>query len=186
MKPYVMQAALFALGAGFGISAHAASSEADFAVIKQVLQHPRCQNCHIPGDQPLQYDEGRAHAQFVQRGVDGKGAPGMTCSTCHGSANLPASYGGHVPPGAPNWHLPPADKKMVFIGLDAHDLCVRLKDTRGNNGKDLPALLEHVDHDPLVLWGWNPGQQRAPVAIPHADFVAAFRRWVDAGGLCPG
>lgn len=186
MKRHVLRIAFFALAGGMAISAHAAPGDSDFALIKQVLQHPRCQNCHIPGNQPLQYDEGRAHAQFVQRGVDGKGAPGMPCSACHGSANLPASYGGHGPPGAPNWHLPPADKKMVFIGLDAHDLCVRLKDTHGNNGKDLPALLEHVDHDPLVLWGWNPGQERAPVSIPHADFVAAFKRWVDAGGPCPG
>jgi hypothetical protein len=46
-------------------------------------------------------------------------------------------------------------------------------------------LLEHVDHDALVLWGWNPGQGRAPVPIAHADFVAAFKRWVDTGAPCP-
>jgi len=179
---------LFALAAALGAaSATSAASEsaADFAVIQKVLQHPRCQNCHIPGDAPLQFDEGRAHAQFVQRGPDGKGAPGLACSTCHGSKNLPASYGDHVPPGAPNWHLPPPDKKMVFINLPAHELCTRLKDTQQNNGKDLAALLEHVDHDQLVLWGWNPGQGRAPVSIAHADFVAAFKRWVDAGAPCP-
>src|SRR5689334_5870618 len=79
-----------------------ADSDADFAVIQKVLQHPRCQNCHIPGDAPLQFDEGRTHAQFVQRGPEGKGAPGLTCSTCHSTKNLPASYGAHVPPGAPN------------------------------------------------------------------------------------
>jgi len=163
----------------------ATDSASDFAVIQKVLQHPRCQNCHIPGDAPLQFDEGRPHAQFVQRGPDGKGAPGLACSTCHGTKNLPASYGDHVPPGAPNWHLPPPDKKMVFINLGAHELCTRLKDTQQNNGKDLAALLEHVDHDQLVLWGWNPGQDRAPVPIAHADFVAAFKRWVDAGGPCP-
>jgi len=110
---------------------------------------------------------------------------GLACSTCHGAKNLPASYGAHVPPGAPNWHLPPPDKKMVFIGLGAHDLCTRLKDTQQNNGKDLPALIEHVDHDALVLWGWNPGQGRAPVSVPHAEFVAAFKRWADAGAPCP-
>jgi hypothetical protein len=164
--------------------AHAVD-DGDFAVIKKVLQHPRCQNCHIPGDAPLQFDEGRTHAQFVQRGTEGKGAPGLACGTCHGSKNLPASYGEHVPPGAPNWHLPPPDKKMVFIGLEAHDLCTRLKDTRANNGKDLAALVEHVDHDKLVLWGWDPGNGRAPVSVPHEEFVAAFKRWADAGAPCP-
>jgi hypothetical protein len=179
---------LFALGASLSAVSAASSasdSAADFTVIQKVLQHPRCQNCHIPGDAPLQFDEGRTHAQFVQRGPNGMGAPGLACSTCHGSENLPASYGDHVPPGAPNWHLPPPDKKMVFINLPAHELCTRLKDTKQNNGKDLAALLEHVDHDALVLWGWNPGQGRAPVPIAHADFVAAFKRWVDTGAPCP-
>ena len=179
---------LLALGASLSAVSAASSasdSAADFTVIQKVLQHPRCQNCHIPGDAPLQFDEGRTHAQFVQRGPNGMGAPGLACSTCHGSENLPASYGDHVPPGAPNWHLPPPDKKMVFINLPAHELCTRLKDTKQNNGKDLAALLEHVDHDALVLWGWNPGQGRAPVPIAHADFVAAFKRWVDTGAPCP-
>ena len=27
---------------------------AAFGTIQTVLQHPRCQNCHIPGDAPLQ------------------------------------------------------------------------------------------------------------------------------------
>ena len=26
-----------------------------FATVQKVFQHPRCQNCHIPGDSPLQY-----------------------------------------------------------------------------------------------------------------------------------
>jgi len=176
---------VFLVAGGLSPPARAADADADFAVVQKVLQHPRCQNCHIPGDAPLQFDEGRPHAQFVERGADGKGATGLACSTCHGAKNLPASYGAHVPPGAPNWHLPPPDKKMVFIGLGAHDLCTRLKDTQQNNGKDLPALIEHVDHDALVLWGWNPGQGRAPVSVPHAEFVAAFKRWADAGAPCP-
>src|ERR1700752_617891 len=125
--------------------ATAGTTDTDFTVIQTVLQHPRCQNCHIPGDAPLQFDEGRTHAQYVQRGAEGKVAAGLACSTCHGTKNLPASYGAHVPPGAPNWHLPPPDKKMVFIGLAAHDLCTRLKDPVQNNGKDLAALLAHVD-----------------------------------------
>jgi hypothetical protein len=181
----VLIAIVFAMAACVPAAALAAGDDANFAVVQKVLQHPRCQNCHIPGDAPLQFDEGRTHAQFVQRGPEGKGAIGLACSTCHGAKNLPASYGEHVPPGAPNWHLPPPDKKMVFIGLDAHDLCTRLKDSQQNNGKDLAALLEHVDHDQLVLWGWNPGIGRVPVSVPHADFVAAFKRWTDAGAPCP-
>jgi hypothetical protein len=121
----------------------------------------------------------------VQRGAEGKGAAGLPCATCHGANNLPASYGEHVPPGAPNWHLPPPERKMVFIGLSAGDLCTRLKDTQQNGGKDMAALVEHVDHDKLVLWGWDPGVGRAPVPVAHNEFVAAFKTWANAGAPCP-
>jgi hypothetical protein len=156
-----------------------------FAVIQKVLQHPRCQNCHIPGDAPLQFDAGLPHGQNVLRGSEGKGSPGLACSTCHDTRNPPAAYGPHVPPGAPNWHLPPPSQKMVFINVSAADLCASLKDPSKNGGKDLAALLKHVSSDPLVLWSWDPGPGRAPVDTPHADFVAAFRTWMDAGAPCP-
>src|SRR5688572_27775536 len=101
-------------------------SEADglaaFETVRAVLQHPRCQNCHIPGDAPLQFDDGRVHGQGVVRGEDGTGAPGQSCATCHGAANPPARWGPHMPPGAPNWKLPPAATKMVFIGLSSAEL----------------------------------------------------------------
>jgi hypothetical protein len=156
-----------------------------FGVVQRVLQHPRCQNCHIPGDAPLQFDDGRVHAQNVQRGSQGKGAPGLACATCHATENPPASYGAHMPPGAPNWGLPPPQHKMVFIGLPAGELCRGLKDRKENGGRDLSALLAHVSGDRLVLWGWNPGVGRAPVDVPHDELVAAFRQWMKAGAPCP-
>lgn len=169
------------------IACAAADTAGDaFKVVQQVLQHPRCQNCHIPGDAPLQFDAGLTHAMNVKRGAGGIGTPSLPCSTCHGTANLPSSYGPHVPPGAANWRLPPAVHKMVFINQSTGDLCRGLKDESENGGKDLAALLEHVTSDELVLWGWNPGQGRQPVSIPHAQFVAAFKQWVDAGAPCPG
>jgi hypothetical protein len=168
--------------------AESAATTADgvraFETVRAVLQHPRCQNCHIPGDAPLQFDEGRPHSQNVKRGREGKGAPGLSCGTCHLTANPPASYGAHMPPGAPNWHLPPPTAKMVFIGLSSAEICRTLKDKKANGGKDLAALIEHVSHDKLVLWGWNPGAGRAPVSIAHAEFVAKFRQWVAAGAPC--
>ncbi len=157
-----------------------------FATVQKVLQHPRCQNCHIPGDAPLQFDEGRTHAQNVKRGVDGKGAAGMNCATCHNDANLPATYGASAPPGAPHWSLPPEKTKMVFKDLAAADLCAVVKNRASNGNRDLAALIEHVSHDKLVLWGWAPGGRRAPVSVSHDDFVAQFKTWVAAGAPCPG
>ncbi len=160
---------------------------ADFEIIRSVLQDPRCQNCHPAADRPLQTDLSVAHTMNVQRGPDGHGAPGEHCGTCHGKANPPDSYGLHQPPGvATDWHLPPPDVKMVFVGRSAKDLCEQIKDPQRNGGKDMTALVQHVSSDPLVLWGWAPGFGRKPVAVPHADFVAAFTRWANAGGPCPG
>src|SRR5260370_13385622 len=162
-----------------------AEGVAAFETIRAVLQHPRCQNCHIPGDAPLQLNQGRTQGQNVRGGPGGKGSVGLACSTCHFSANPPASYGPHMPPGAPNWHLPPPERKMVFIGLSSGDLCRTIKNTKTNGGKDLDALLDHVSHDKLVLWGWAPGLGRDPASIPHAEFVAKFQQWVAAGAPCP-
>jgi hypothetical protein len=165
--------------------ADATSGLRAFETVRKVLQHPRCQNCHIPGDAPLQFDEGRTHGQNVKRGAEGQGAAGLPCATCHQTKNLPASFGANMPPGAPNWHLPPARTPMVFIRLTPAQLCATIKDPQKTGGKDLPAMLEHMAQDELVGWGWDPGVGRAPVPIPRAEVTAAFRTWMDAGAPCP-
>ena len=168
------------------ISAGASDPVAAFETVRTVLQDPRCQNCHPPGDQPLQGEDGHFHTMNVQRGPDGHGAPGARCATCHGTANPPPSYGPHQPPGvATDWHLPRPEMPLVFVGRSPEELCEQLKDRSRNGGLDFAGLIKHVSTDPLVLWGWNPGYGRRPVAIPHADFVAAFTRWANAGGPCP-
>jgi hypothetical protein len=156
-----------------------------FEPIRQVLQNPRCQNCHIPGDAPLQFDAGLVHQQNVKRGADGKGYAALQCSTCHQSENPAAALGPHAPPGAPNWHLPPDNLKMVFIGLSAHDLCLQVKDPKRNGKRSLDDFVHHMADDPLVDWGWHPGGDRKPVPIAKEDTVAAVKAWVAAGAPCP-
>ncbi len=108
-----------------------------FETVRSVLQHPRCQNCHIPGDAPLQFDAGLRHTQNVVRGAKGHGATAMECATCHQTQNSPESYGVNAPPGAPTWHLPPPETKMVFIDLSPRELCAVIKDRKATGGKDL-------------------------------------------------
>jgi hypothetical protein len=163
-----------------------AQATAAFATIEKVFQHPRCSNCHIPGDQPLQFDNHAPHMMNVVRGPEGKGAAGLPCATCHAEKNPPASYGPHAPPGAPHWALPPPDQKMAWIGVPAAELCAMIKDKKSNGDRDLNAMLKHVSEDKLVLWGWNPGGERVPVSVPHDQFVAAFKTWMDGGAPCPG
>jgi hypothetical protein len=74
---------------------------------------------------------------------------------------------------------------MIFQGRSPTALCEQLRDPSRNGGKDLTALLEHVEHDPLVLWGWQPGGKRTLPPMSHEAFVRAFRAWVNADGACP-
>ena len=158
---------------------------AAFETVRGVLQSPRCVNCHPAGDQPLQGDDSHVHLQFVQRGPEGRGVPGLACATCHGKTNPPDTYGEHMPPGVSSgWRLPPPEHKMVFAGVSSHVLCEQIKDTKRNGGKDQAALFHHMSEDPITLWGWAPGFGRKPVPISHDEFVRAFKTWQDAGAPC--
>ncbi len=161
----------------------ASSSGADaspFATVYEVLQHPRCKNCHPAGGAPRQGDESRPHGQNVQGGPDGKGLYALRCANCHREEN---SSGANLPPGAPNWHLPSREMPLVFEGRTPAQLARQLADPAQNGGRTAEQLLHHVTADPLVLWGWRPGDGRTPVPVPHATFVAAMKAWIDAG--CP-
>jgi mono/diheme cytochrome c family protein len=158
-----------------------ASREA-FLQVYKVFTSPRCQNCHLAGDAPLQGDDSHVHLQNVVRGKDGHGVYGMRCNTCHQSANLP---GEHMPPGNPKWGLPPAEHKMVFVGRSPAELCRQLKDPKQTGGRSLQALLEHVASDDLVGWGWDPGQGRSVPPLSRADTTAQMKIWIEGGAACP-
>jgi mono/diheme cytochrome c family protein len=160
----------------------AAAGKQAFVEVARVLQSPRCQNCHPAGDRPLQGDQGKPHAQNISRASI---AAGLPCSTCHQDRNSEAIGVAGGPPGAPRWNLPPAEHPMVFQGKTPTALCEQLKDPKHNGAKTLAQLLEHVSHDPLVLWGWKPGGTRPTPPLPHDRFVAAFATWVASDGACP-
>jgi hypothetical protein len=167
-------------GAAGAASAGAAATGWD--VIYDVLQHPRCLNCHPAGDLPLAGDGTAGHPQNVPRGPTGEGLYAMRCSACHQAQNTP---GAHMPPGAPAWHLPHPDTPLVFEGVGSAQLCRQLADPATNGGRTPEQLLEHMASDPLVLWGWAPGDGRLPVPTPHEEFLQAVRAWVGSGCGCP-
>ena len=164
--------------------AQIAAGKKAFGDVHKVLLSPRCANCHPAGDAPLQTDAGVPHAMNITRASEKNG---LACSTCHYEKNAEDAVGAPAgsPPGAPNWHLPPEDTPMVFVGRTPAQLCAQLKDPAQNGNKTLAQLLHHVGHDPLVLWGWNPGKGRTTPPLPHDEFVASFKAWTDAGGPCP-
>lgn len=157
-----------------------AESKAAFLEAYRVFMHPRCMNCHPSGDVPLQGDDSHLHLQGVKRGKDGKGLYALKCSNCHQPEHVPGDY---MPPGHALWHLPPANKKMVFQGKTPTQLANHFKDNNFTGFKDFKKdLIHHVEHEPLVLNSWTYG---TPPPLTHAAFVAKVKEWIAKGAVTP-
>jgi mono/diheme cytochrome c family protein len=152
-----------------------------FNEVYKVLMSPRCVNCHPSGDVPLQGDDSHLHAMLPKRGADGKGVYAMKCSNCHQPTNL---AGLNKPPGHPNWHLPPANMKMVFQGRTPAQLARQLVNPKTNGNKTMAQLIAHAD-DGLVKAGWNPGEGRTVPPLTHAEFKKAWITWLKTGAYAP-
>jgi hypothetical protein len=150
-----------------------------FGEAGKVIASARCMNCHPAGDRPAQGDDRHPHLPLVVRGIDGFGAVGMRCTTCHGPENFdPARLPGH-----PEWHLAPIE--MAWAGKSLGEICEQIKDPKRNGGKDLAKLIDHMANDSLVGWGWKPGKGRKPAPGTQAEFGQIFKAWVDSGAVCP-
>lgn len=158
-----------------------ATSVAAFMDVYKVLMSPRCMNCHPSGDVPLQGDDNHLHTMLPRRGSDGKGVYAMKCSNCHQPTNL---EGLGKPPGNPNWHLPPANMKMVFQGRTAHELAKQLVNPKTNGNKNMQQLIEHAD-DGLVKAGWDMGEDRTSPPMNYEDFKKAWITWIENGAYAP-
>jgi hypothetical protein len=159
-----------------------ARARESFLAVVPVLKHPRCLNCHSHGDYPRQGDDGHIHTQNVRRGNAGLGKYGQKCSACHQEQNV---AGLNMPPGAPNWHLPPANMPMIWAGRTPEQICRQIKDPKQNNGKTVAQIIEHVTADKLVMWGWNPGEGRSLPPLSHDEFASKFQDWARYGAACP-
>ena len=159
------------------------ASRAAFLAAYPVFMHPRCMNCHPAGDAPLQGEDSHPHLQNVKRGPDGKGLYALKCGNCHQNQNL---AGEGMPPGHPEWHLPPPNKRMVFQGKTPAELARQLKDPKQNGGKTLEGILKHVSEDSLVRQsGWSPADGKSKPALTHEEFAAKMREWIVNGAAIP-
>jgi len=152
-----------------------------FMDVYKVLTSPRCMNCHPAGDVPLQGDDNRLHNMTPQRGADGKGIYAMKCSNCHQPTNI---AGLNTPPGNPNWHLPPANMKMIFQGRTANQLAKQLVNPKTNGNKTMQQLIAHAD-DGLVKAGWDPGEGRTVPPMSYEEFKKAWITWIKSGAYAP-
>ncbi|MFZ6653816.1 hypothetical protein [Undibacterium sp. TJN19] len=177
-----------------GQDAHAASvrdqeSLNAWAQVEKVLLHPRCLNCHSAGDRPRQADDRHVHQFRVLNGHQGTGKPGTLCIGCHQASNQHTSG----VPGALNWQHAPTSmtwESSPGTALQGKQLCRVLRDPKKNGGRDLPALIEHLRTEPLVLWAWAPGnnakdEARTTPPISHEDLISHASLWADKGAKCP-
>ncbi len=159
-----------------------ARSMALFQEAGKVIMSPRCLNCHPSADQPLQNDAMKLHVPMVSRGADSFGPVGMRCATCHGSKNFDATPTSSVP-GSKNWHLAP--KEMAWVGRSLGQICEQIKDPKRNGNKTLAQIVDHMEADELVGWGWAPGAGRTPAVGTQKEFGELIRAWANAGAQCP-
>jgi cytochrome c5 len=167
------------------ISDERARSVALFEEAGKVIQHPRCVNCHPATDRPLQDMTMHPHQPPVFRG-DGMGLVGMQCNTCHSAENTPVVGQADTLksiPGNPAWHLAPIE--MAWEGKTLRQICEQLKDPKRNGDKTMAEMVEHMAHDDLVGWGWDPGEGREPVPGTQEEFGKIIQAWVDTGAVCP-
>lgn len=154
----------------------------------KVITHPRCANCH-PVSTPAQSDARQVHMPMVMRGKTGEhgeglGGVGLPCRSCHTDQNVWVGGSKIVTiPGNPKWALAP--KEQAWQGKSLAEICAQLKDPARNGGKTLAQIHDHMAHDELVAWGWNPGRGRTPAPGTQAQLGEIIKAWIDTGAQCP-
>ena len=142
-----------------------------FGEAGKVIASARCMNCHPAGDRPAQGDDRHPHLPLVVRGIDGFGAVGMRCTTCHGPENFdPARLPGH-----PEWHLAPIE--MAWAGKSLGEICEQIKDPKRNGGKSMDDLVHHMAEEFACRMGLASRRR------PHARARDTGRVWCPHQGL---
>lgn len=194
---YIRTSAVDKFGPHSGYVQPESAGTPEWQKIYSVLTSPRCINCHttrgireaVEETYPRQTDDRYPHVFRVVRGND-RGVEMKHCTDCHKEKNDPATG----IPGQPDWRLAPIQmttESKSGVAKTGHQLCTDLKDEKKNGERTPEQLLDHVDHDVFVLWGWDPGvrpngQRRTiPPVASHAEFVKIFDQWVKDGAPCP-
>jgi hypothetical protein len=152
-------------------------SRAIFSELAKVLTHPRCMNCHPATNRLLQGDDKHPHRPVATRDTP--------CVTCHTDRNFTLHEGASYRsiPGHPRWMAAPIE--MAWEGKSVGEICRQIKDPDRNGGRNLSLLHEHLAHDDLVAWGWQPGAGRDAAPGSQALLGELVQAWIDTGGLCP-
>jgi len=167
-----------------GITDERARSAALFVEAAKVIMSPRCLNCHPSTREVTQGDDLHLHVPFVSAGRYGVGAPGLPCRSCHASSNTTTLADSvRSIPGSQGWALAPAS--MAWQGKSIGDICEQIQDPARNGGKNLDKLRQHIAADPVVAWGFQPGEGRIPAPGTQAQLAELIDAWIATGAQCP-
>lgn len=157
--------------------------------IYEVASHPRCSNCHTgASDRPMwsgpSYGKARPHGMNIRAGESRIGAETVPCQTCH-SATEHAQRQPHAAPRVGmEWQLAPIEAD--WFGRSSEEICNQLRDPELNGDRTFTDIAEHLDHDLILHWAWNPGPGREPAPYSLQEHVNDVLAWGVAGTPCPG
>lgn len=168
-------------------AANRAEGLAAFDRIYEVTSHPRCSNCHVgAANLPMwsgpSYGVTRPHGMNINAGESRIGAETLVCSTCHAYSERPNDMPHAAPQVAMSWQLAPVE--AAWFGKSSAEICQQLRDPDRNGGRDMIALAEHLNHDLILHWAWNPGGGREPAPYDLQSHVNDMLIWGVAGFPC--
>lgn len=166
-----------AVGSAFAAPDGDEKSIKAFMEAAKVFQHARCVNCHASGDAPTQGDDNHQHLFGVKRGPTDRGVGGYTCKSCHPAQNIAAI------PGESDWRMAP--KPMSWGKATAAEICRRITDKTKNGNREPSGVALHIENDALVIWAWQPGDNRSPPPLSHDRFASVLQTWTKNGAKCP-
>ena len=157
--------------------------------IYEVVSHPRCANCHVgPSDRPMwsgpSYGSARPHGMNISAGESRIGAETLPCRTCHITAESdPAQSKPHsAPQVADAWRLAPIEAD--WFGRSSAFICAQLRDPDLNGGRTIAELADHLEHDVILHWAWDPGGGREPAPYDLQTHIKDLQTWGAAGQPC--
>lgn len=159
--------------------------------IYEVASHPRCANCHIgQSDRPMwsgpTYGKTRPHGMNVRAGESRIGAETITCQTCHSTKDKDWDNANSTPHAAPRvataWQLAPVEAD--WFGRSSFEICKQLRDPELNGDRDMMELAEHLNHNVILHWAWNPGGGREAAPYSLQEHVNDILIWGVAGMPC--
>ena len=163
-----------------------------WARIYEVTSHPRCSNCHVGADNRPKwsgpsYGKASKHGMNINAGESRIGAEAIACSTCHTTKSKDWENANQTPHAAPRvamgWQLAPVEAE--WFGKNASHICNQLKDPARNGDRTFEQIANHLDHDLILHWAWNPGGGREPAPYSLQEHVNDVLIWGVGGMPCP-